>query len=233
MRLIKYHSVRRCGGCGHLIPAAMPVCPYCEQRKDFTFVPRESKAHSPSHELSMPDFSWVRRIPAKYIKIGLAAILAVVVGIVVVNLLPGKSGNVAEKSKTESNVKHKKKSKKNKAERKRHQEIIEEPVQEAEVPPASNSDTVDEYSSDDADFYDYDIRKLTGRDVAGKTKWQLEVMRNTIYARHGYKFKRDDLANHFSQYAWYQPINPDAEAVWREMNSIEHYNIEWIKKHER
>ncbi len=32
MRLIKYHSVRRCGGCGHLIPAAMPFCPYCGQQ---------------------------------------------------------------------------------------------------------------------------------------------------------------------------------------------------------
>ena len=57
-------------------------------------------------------------------------------------------------------------------------------------------------------------------------------MRNSIYARYGYKFKREDLLNHFSQYSWYNPNTSDMTSVYNQMSSIEKYNVEFIKKHE-
>ena len=55
---------------------------------------------------------------------------------------------------------------------------------------------------------------------------------NSIYARYGYKFKREDLLDYFSQYSWYNPITNDMGAIYNKMNDNEKYNIEFIKKHE-
>ena len=75
-------------------------------------------------------------------------------------------------------------------------------------------------------------RKLTDSDLTYKTKKELELMRNSIYARHGYRFKRDDLFTHFSQYSWYNPTTSDMAAVYNTMSDIEKYNVDFIKKHE-
>ena len=75
-------------------------------------------------------------------------------------------------------------------------------------------------------------RKLSVSDLDSKTKKELEIMRNSIYARYGYKFKRKDLLNHFSQYSWYNPSTSDMTSVYNQMSSIEKYNVEFIKKHE-
>ncbi|MEO8933565.1 MAG: YARHG domain-containing protein, partial [Xanthomarina sp.] len=40
------------------------------------------------------------------------------------------------------------------------------------------------------------------------TKNELRILRNTIYAQHGYVFKSADLKKHFKQFAWYMP-NPN------------------------
>ena len=75
-------------------------------------------------------------------------------------------------------------------------------------------------------------RKLSESDLYYRTKKELEIMRNSIYARYGYRFKRDDLFNHFSQYSWYNPTTSDMLAVYNSMSDIERYNVDFIKKHE-
>lgn len=100
----------------------------------------------------------------------------------------------------------------------------------------ANNDDATDFSKDMAsssDAYTYATERLSEHDVADKSRWELEVMRNTIYARHGYRFKRDDLANHFQQFSWYHPVTGDAEAVWREFNATEQYNVTFIKSHEQ
>ncbi|MFM7769278.1 MAG: YARHG domain-containing protein, partial [Bacteroidota bacterium] len=37
------------------------------------------------------------------------------------------------------------------------------------------------------------------------TLQELSILKNTIYAQHGYVFKTDFLKNHFSQFSWYIP----------------------------
>ena len=75
-------------------------------------------------------------------------------------------------------------------------------------------------------------KKLSSSDLEGKSKNELEIMRNSIYARHGYRFKRDDLSAYFSQFSWYTPKTNDMESVYSEMSEIEKYNVDYIKKHE-
>ena len=75
-------------------------------------------------------------------------------------------------------------------------------------------------------------RRLSDDDLADKTKKELEIMRNSIYARYGYKFKREDLLNHFSQYSWYNPTTSDMGAIYNMMNDNEKFNVDFIKTHE-
>lgn len=51
-----------------------------------------------------------------------------------------------------------------------------------------------------------------------------ELIRNEIFARHGYKFKRDDLNQYFSEQNWYHPKDQTDE-----LSEIEKFNIKIIK----
>lgn len=54
-------------------------------------------------------------------------------------------------------------------------------------------------------------RLVSEADLAGRNAWELDVMRNEIYARHGRRFSRADLQAHFDRQPWYQPrYAPDA-----------------------
>jgi len=54
------------------------------------------------------------------------------------------------------------------------------------------------------------VRPVTPEDLQGRSPWELDVMRNEIYARYGRTFKRKDLQDHFSRQPWYVPqYGPD------------------------
>ena len=55
---------------------------------------------------------------------------------------------------------------------------------------------------------------------------ELRILRNTIYARYGYKFVSDDLATHFSQFSWYEG---NATSVENVLTSTDWKNIRLIK----
>ena len=89
-------------------------------------------------------------------------------------------------------------------------------------------------SQNDGDGYDNVLseRKLNEYDLEGKTKKELEIMRNSIFARYGYRFKRKDLLNYFSQFSWYYPSTSDMSVASSSMSEIEIYNVNFIKEHE-
>ena len=72
-------------------------------------------------------------------------------------------------------------------------------------------------------------RLLTEVDLYGRNEIELRILRNAIYARHGYIFKSDDLRNYFSRFPWYVPSSSDVSS---QLSSIEKKNIEFIKAHE-
>jgi hypothetical protein len=75
-------------------------------------------------------------------------------------------------------------------------------------------------------------RRLRESDLEGMTSNELSILRNSIYARHGYRFTRDDLFNYFSNFSWYHPITSDMTAAYNSMSAIERYNIDFIRQHE-
>ncbi len=56
-------------------------------------------------------------------------------------------------------------------------------------------------------------------------KSTLRIMRNTILARHGYRFQSSDLQTYFGRQDWYMPQNNDAI----KLSFVEQLNIEMIK----
>ena len=78
--------------------------------------------------------------------------------------------------------------------------------------------------------YDFVMeRLLTEDDLKGVSKDELRIMRNWIFARHGYKFKTADMKAYFTALDWYKGV---ADDVTSKLSAIEKKNIEFIKKHE-
>jgi hypothetical protein len=72
------------------------------------------------------------------------------------------------------------------------------------------------------------IRKLDRMDVESlaPSKHDKKIMRNEIYARHGYIFQTEDMRNYFNNQSWYTPRYSDVSSM---LTAIEKYNIELIK----
>jgi hypothetical protein len=81
--------------------------------------------------------------------------------------------------------------------------------------------------------YDYAKRRLTYSDIAGKSEQKLRIMRNEIYARHGYIFGSYDLQTHFERKSWYCPKTTDDNDLYRNnFTQIERDNVNFIKSYE-
>ncbi len=73
-------------------------------------------------------------------------------------------------------------------------------------------------------------RLITESELTSYSKEELSIMRNEIFARHGYIFKRADLKEYFSQKTWY---NPQYTNVDKYLTAIERQNVAVIQKVEK
>lgn len=78
-------------------------------------------------------------------------------------------------------------------------------------------------------FPEASLRLLTPSEIEKYTKRELKIMRNEIFARHGYIFKTEDMKTYFASQPWYKPIAHD---VSDKLTEIEKKNIELIKARE-
>ncbi|MDH7445630.1 YARHG domain-containing protein [Aquimarina sp. 2201CG14-23] len=67
-------------------------------------------------------------------------------------------------------------------------------------------------------------------DIAKNTLYDLQLLRNEIFARHQYVFKDARLLEYFQEYLWYQPDHNNPAKVT--LNSIENANITLFKNGE-
>lgn len=90
----------------------------------------------------------------------------------------------------------------------------------------------EEYAS--ATPYIYTInasnRLLTKAEVENLKKGDLTIIRNTIYARHGYSFKHRPLRVFFDAQPWYIPVHTDIRA---DFTDIEKQNIKLLLSYEK
>jgi len=80
------------------------------------------------------------------------------------------------------------------------------------------------------EFYTLSTDLLQSKDLNDKSKQELEVMRNEIFAAHGYKFKSENWIKYFSTKDWYEP---NFENVENQLTEIERKNIELIIIYEK
>jgi hypothetical protein len=73
------------------------------------------------------------------------------------------------------------------------------------------------------------IRLLTSSDLNGMSKQDLKIMRNEIFARHGYIFKTNDMKSYFATQSWYQGQYDNVNSL---LSNIEQQNIALIKKYD-
>lgn len=70
----------------------------------------------------------------------------------------------------------------------------------------------------------------TDLDARGYVKADYRILRNAIFARHGYIFKSADLAEYFSRFSWYTPQYSDVNSM---LSSIEQDNVATLKRLEK
>ncbi|OUS18267.1 YARHG domain-containing protein [Nonlabens dokdonensis] len=71
---------------------------------------------------------------------------------------------------------------------------------------------------------------LTNEDVENLKKSDLRIIRNTIYARHGYSFKNRPLRVFFDAQPWYIPVYSN---ITKEFSQIELDNIQLLLRYEK
>lgn len=77
-------------------------------------------------------------------------------------------------------------------------------------------------------FSDSDARYLTESDLAGKSETTLRYAKNEIYARHGRKFKDDDIQAYFNGKSWYHGTVEADSFNENVFNEYERANIDLI-----
>ncbi len=81
------------------------------------------------------------------------------------------------------------------------------------------------------DFRDISSRPVQMDDLVDKDCYQLDIMRNTIYAMHGYIFhKNKTMMDFFNNKAWYQPRNDFSFNT--SLSEMERDNVNIIRKFE-
>ncbi len=72
-------------------------------------------------------------------------------------------------------------------------------------------------------------RLLTASELRNLSNEDLKIMRNEIFARHGYIFKTNDMRTYFQNQDWYTPQYSNVNSM---LTNIEQQNIELIKRYE-
>ena len=72
-------------------------------------------------------------------------------------------------------------------------------------------------------------RPLSIEDVENLNGWELKIMRNEIYARHGYIFRTEEMKEYFKSQRWYEPKYENVDDM---LTKVEKQNIKLIKRYE-
>jgi hypothetical protein len=71
---------------------------------------------------------------------------------------------------------------------------------------------------------------LKESDVKNLKKLELEIIRNTIFARHGYSFKKKSFRQFFDPVAWYIPVTDDMSG---KLTAVEQKNIVLLNRFQK
>ncbi|GAB0154894.1 hypothetical protein CHRYSEOSP005_01540 [Chryseobacterium sp. Alg-005] len=70
-------------------------------------------------------------------------------------------------------------------------------------------------------------QQLTEKDLKNLRKLDLEIIKNSVFARHGYSFKKDTYRYFFEQTDWYIPVSSNVD---HELSSMEKENVALLNR---
>jgi hypothetical protein len=76
-------------------------------------------------------------------------------------------------------------------------------------------------------------RLLRRDELEGLTKWDLVILRNAPYARHGYSFRQQRIRDYFNQQPWYRATVPTEQFLPTVMTPVERQNITLISQFQK
>ena len=85
-------------------------------------------------------------------------------------------------------------------------------------------------ASEKVTIFNSSTTKFNEKMLKNLKKIDLEILRNTIYARHGLTFKKKTFRQFFDPVSWYIPISKDVSA---ELTPLENENIALLKRYEK
>ncbi|MEH1970789.1 protein kinase domain-containing protein [Nostoc sp.] len=75
-------------------------------------------------------------------------------------------------------------------------------------------------------------RLVTDTDLDGKNGFELDIMRNSIFASHGRRFDTPELQNYFNNQSWYRPIYLPKAFPPKLLSKLEQQNVKYINKYQ-
>ncbi|MBD2564165.1 MULTISPECIES: protein kinase domain-containing protein [Nostoc] len=75
-------------------------------------------------------------------------------------------------------------------------------------------------------------RLITDTDLDGKDGFELDIMRNSIFASHGRRFDTPELQDYFNKQPWYRPIYSPKAFPPKLLSKLEQQNVEYISKYQ-
>jgi serine/threonine-protein kinase len=75
-------------------------------------------------------------------------------------------------------------------------------------------------------------RLVTDADLEGKDGFELDIMRNSIFASHGRRFDTPGLQDYFDKQPWYKPIYPAKSFPAKLLSKLEQHNVDYISKYQ-
>lgn len=75
-------------------------------------------------------------------------------------------------------------------------------------------------------------RPVIDADLNGKTGFELDIMRNTIFAVHGRRFINPGIQNYFNQQPWYRPLYSPKEFPENLLSRLEQDNAAYIARYQ-
>jgi len=93
-------------------------------------------------------------------------------------------------------------------------------------------EVMDVYRSASEEVFKFNAstQKLTEEELKNLQKLDLEIIRNTIFARHGYSFKKNSIRYFFEVNPWYVPVSNNVD---KELTQLEKENIVLLTRLEK
>ena len=80
-------------------------------------------------------------------------------------------------------------------------------------------------------------RRLSKTDLAAHSDWELTLMRNEPYARHGYRFGQGQggaaIYAYFARLPWYRPDTRDLDVCWERLSKVEQANAFLLLRYQK